>query len=130
MVELKDQFAYKTATLRAGRFAFNQVVYALAQTTPERVVLIGWDTDRGVFVWSPTANEVAGHASIQATGYSLILPNINPDFPPLWLGPPERLTREQMLEADAWPSLAGLAPHPKRQAILAAVQKLRPDLFA
>lgn len=34
-----------------------------------------------------------------------------------------------MVAADAWPNLYGLAPHPKRRAILAAVSKVRPDLF-
>jgi hypothetical protein len=129
MVALKEQFAYKTATLRRGRFGFNQVVYQRSQSTPERVVLVGWDSERGVFIWSLTGTDAARHASTQAPGYSLVLHSIDPDRPPPWLGSPLRFTPEEMLKADAWPSLDGLAPHPKRKAILTAARKVQPELF-
>jgi hypothetical protein len=56
-------------------------------------------------------------------------PDVKPNAPPQWLGNPVLLTKDQMIAADAWPNLEGLAPHAKRQASLAAVSKLRPDLF-
>ena len=128
MVALKTTFAYKTATLRHDRFYFNQVVYE-EQATPERVVLIGWDDDRGAYIWTLPGDVAAAHAATQAANYSLALPNVNPDAPPPWLGDPDLLTKDEIAAADGWPDLEGLAPHPKRQAILAAVSKLRPDLF-
>jgi len=128
MIVLKTTFAYKTATVRNDRFYFNQVVYE-DQATPEHVVLIGWDNDHGAYVWTVQGDVAAKHAATQAAGYSFALPNVRPNAPPPWLGDPVVLTKDAMIAADAWPNLEGLAPHPKRQAILAAVSSLCPDLF-
>jgi hypothetical protein len=129
MVSLKERFAYKTATLRGGRFTFNQVVYEHSDVTPERVVLIGWDADRGVFIWSPSGSDAATHATTQASGYSMDLHGVDPDSPPAWLGPPDHVTRGEMEAAASWPSLHGLAPHRKRTAILEAISNVRSELF-
>ena len=130
MAALKERCAYKTATLRRGRFAFNQVAYEHQTVTPERVILIGWDAGRGVHIWTPSGDQAARHATTQASGYSVFLPNIDPDAPPEWLGPPAFITRESMAEAGVWPEVSGLAPHRKRQTILHAVSVVRPNLFA
>lgn len=75
MVALKTTFAYKTATLRHNRFHFNQVIYE-GKAIPELVVLIGWDDDHGVFIWTVEGDAAAEHAAKQAPHYSFALPNV------------------------------------------------------
>lgn len=91
MPTLKARFAYKTATLRHDRFYFNQVVYQDQATTPERVVLIGWDNDHGAYIWTVEGSAAAAHAATQAEGYLFALPNVRPNAPPPWLGNPVSL---------------------------------------
>ncbi len=129
MAELRPDYLYSTSTLHQGRFRFNQVRYQQHDTQPNLVVLVGWDTDRGVFIWTVSGDEVSKRATTQAALYSLVLPSIDPDHPPPWLGQPQVIPKRDMESAKAWVVVDGLAPHPKRNAILSAVEKVYRQVF-
>lgn len=121
MAELRPDYLYSTSTLHEGRFQFNQVRYEQHHDQPSRVVLVGWDHNQGAFVWTVAGDVIPRRAGRQAPGYSRGLKNIDPDHPPAWLGEPHVISRADMEEAGAWCAIDGLAPHPKRRAILDAV---------
>jgi hypothetical protein len=129
MAYLRPDNFYSTSTLQPGKFRFNQVRYDQHDDQPSRVVLVGWDEDRGVFIWTAAGDEIPAQADTQARGYSRVVPGDDPDAPPDWLGEPLFVPKGDMEDAGAWCILDGLAPHPKRRAILSAMEKVQPQLF-
>ena len=129
MADLRPDYLYSTSTLQGGNFRFNQGRYDQHDDQPSLVVLVGWDEDQGVFIWTVAGDEIPARADTQARGYSRVVPGVDPDAPPDWLGEHLFVPEGEMEDAGAWCIRDGLAPHPKRRAILSPVEKVQPQLF-